>query len=175
MDDRGMTPVSNPSKYLLLGRLEDASGSSVCITSEGTRCFAVEIQALCVRSVSGFPKRVSSGFSNNRLNLLCAILDKHLKFNLSGYDVFLNVASGLNIKEPAVDLGVCAAIISSYKNSSTVKSSCFFGEVGLNGEVRPVTMTKMRLVESKNMSLDRVFYPANIKSVQDLLKKAINK
>lgn len=173
MEDTGMTQVPNPSKYLLLGKMEGASGSAVCITSEGTRCLAVEIQALCIKSSFGFPKRVSSGFNINRLSLLCAIIEKRLNLPISQYDIYLNVASGLVLKEPAIDLAVCASIISSLKNKPLLNDSSFFGEVGLNGEVRPVTMTKMRINESNKMKYTNLFYNKTVTNILHLVNKAL--
>lgn len=173
MTEKGMEPIDNPSKYLLIGKVAGASGSSVCMSLEGTRCMAVEVQALCVKSSFGFPKRVSSGYSLNRLNLICAIIEKRINLPISQYDVYVNIASGLSLKEPASDLAVCASIVSSIKNRPIKNGSSFFGEVGLNGEVRPVTMSSVRVKESEKLKFPNTFYNKTISNITDLINNSL--
>jgi DNA repair protein RadA/Sms len=172
MESSGMVQVINPSKYLLSGKVKNAPGSCVGLVSEGTRCYAIEVQALVNKTNFGYPKRTANGFSINKLSLLAAVLEKRLKLRLSEYDIYLNVASGINIKEPAVDLAVCMALVSAYKNKSLPDNSCFYGEVGLNGEIRPVKMQDIRAKEAKKVGLTKIFSPKNNKMLSEVVHKA---
>ncbi|PIR43256.1 DNA repair protein RadA [candidate division WWE3 bacterium CG10_big_fil_rev_8_21_14_0_10_32_10] len=173
MEERGMVQVTNPSEFLLTGKVENASGSAVSLINEGTRCYAIEVQALVNKTVYGYPKRTSNGFSLNRLNLLAAVLTKRTSVNLQDYDIYLNIASGLKVSEPAIDLAVCMAIASAYKNKPLPKNSAYFGEIGLNGELRPVKLEKMRKQEAKNMNIKPLFSPDNYKSLNDVLSGSL--
>jgi len=152
----GLEGVANPS-LMLMGENEiKSSGTAIAIVLEGTRPLAVEVQALTTKTAFGYPKRASSGFSLNRLQLLCAVLQKRLKINLLDQDVYVNIASGIQIKEPAVDLAVAAAIVSSYKDKAIKSDTCFFGEVGLSGEIRKVLATDRRLKEAKKLGYKNI-------------------
>ena len=166
MQEKGMIEIKNPSELFLAER-KNSPGSVITITLEGSRPILVEIQALVLPTNFGYPKRTSSGFDLNRLSLLAAVLSKHTTINLSNYDIYLNVIGGLKLSEPAVDLAVCAAIISSYKNKSLPQGLCFFGEVGLLGEIRKVLRQKDREKEAKSLGYD---YAENIKNIADILK-----
>jgi DNA repair protein RadA/Sms len=150
MTEEGLKEITNPSEIFLADRMANP-GSVVTVTLEGTRPILVEIQALVMPTNFGYPKRTSSGFDLNRLNLLAAVVTKKTPANLSNYDIYLNVIGGLKLREPAVDLAVCAAIISSFKNKSFAKDLVFFGEVGLLGEVRKVNKAMIREKETKTL------------------------
>jgi DNA repair protein RadA/Sms len=166
MEEKGMVEIKNPSLFFLNER-RHSPGSAITITLEGTRPILVEIQALVIPTNFGYPKRTSSGFDLNRLNILAAVITKNTPVNLSSYDIYLNIIGGIKLTEPAVDLSICAAIISSYKNKKLPLDSCFFGEVGLLGEVRKVSREKDRQKEAK--SLGYAILP-QIKSVSDIFK-----
>jgi DNA repair protein RadA/Sms len=150
MAGEGMVEVKNPSEIFLNDRAA-GSGSIVTAMLEGNRPILVELQALVAVTNFGYPKRTSSGFDLNRLNLLAAIISKKTKVNLNNYDIYINVIGGLKIAEPAADLAVCAAIISSFKNKALPKESCVFGEVGLSGEIRKVARQKEREEEAQKL------------------------
>ena len=162
LGERGMVEVKNPSE-LFLSEKQDEPGSIVAATLEGTRPILVEVQALTVPTKFGFPKRTSSGFDLNRLNLLAAVISKKTNINLLNYDIYINIVGGMKIKDPAIDLAICLAIVSSYKNTKLPNKLCLFGEVGLSGEIRNVVRQKDRereaialgysvLLNSKNLS-----------------------
>ena len=169
MKSDGMAGVKDP--YLFLGKdLNDkSSGNVVSVIMEGKRPLAVEVQALTVKTSFGYAKRTSSGFSLSRLQLLCAVLEKKAHINLSDQDVYLNIASGLQIKEPAIDLAVCMAIISSYKDRSVNQKITFFGEVGLSGEVRAVVGEEKRIKESGNLGFESTVSSRTIKNISKLI------
>lgn len=166
MQTKGMIEVKNPSELFLSERIKNP-GSVVTVTLEGTRPLLVEIQALVIPTNFGYPRRTSSGFDLNRLNLLAAVISKNGGINLNNSDIYLNVAGGLKVSEPAADLAVCAAIISSYKNKTVQPDCCLFGEVGLLGEVRRVTKISERTKEAKTLGFN---IPSNVKSITDINK-----
>jgi DNA repair protein RadA/Sms len=147
MQEKGMAEVSNPSE-MFLSESKPSPGSCITVTLEGTRPILIEIQALAMPTHFGYPKRTSSGFDLNRLNLLAAVISKKTDMNLSNYDIYLNVIGGIKLSEPAVDLAVCTAIISSFTNMSLPKGVCVFGEVGLLGEIRKVSRHNDRIKEA---------------------------
>lgn len=147
LGERGMVEIKNPSE-LFLSEKQDEPGCVVAATMEGTRPILVEVQALVVPTKFGFPKRTSSGFDLNRLNLLAAVISKKTSINLLNSDIYVNIVGGMKIKDPAVDLAVCLAIISSYKNKKMPPKLCLFGEVGLSGEIRNVVRQKDREKEA---------------------------
>lgn len=153
MAGEGMVEVKNPSE-LFLGEKSSAAGSVITVTLEGVRPIILELQALVAPSNFGFPKRTCSGFDLNRLNLLAAVITKKTKINLNNHDIYVNVIGGLKITEPAADLAVCAAIISSYFNTEIKNNLCFFGEVGLSGEIRRVIRQKEREAEAKKLGYE---------------------
>ena len=148
MRETGLEEVPNPSEYMLNGRPEDASGSVVACSMEGTRPILMEIQALVCRSNFGMPRRTAAGTDYNRVNLLMAVLEKRVGLPLSNYDAYINIAGGIRMNEPAIDLGIVMAIVSSYKNQSISPGTIVFGEVGLSGEVRAVSMPEERVAEA---------------------------
>ncbi len=168
MRQDGMHGVKDPYLFLSKDLNMNSSGNVISVVMEGKRPIAIEVQALTVKTNFGYPKRTSSGYSLSRLQLLCAVLEKKAKINLSEHDVYLNIASGLNIREPAVDLAVCMAIISSYKDVPVKEQMVFYGEVGLSGEVRSVVAEERRLKEARNLGLKDVVYSKNIRNISNL-------
>lgn len=156
MNESGMQQVSNPSKLFLHERTEEIPGSVVAATIEGNRPILIEIQALVTKTVFGYPKRTTSGFDLNRLNLLLAILTKRARLNLGNYDVYINVVGGFKIKDPGVDLAVCMAIVSAYINKKVDKDLCLYGEVGLSGEIRNVKFLDKREAEAKRLGFKKI-------------------
>ena len=140
MRQNGLVEVENPSEFMLNGKPENASGSVVACSMEGTRPILIEIQALVCSSNFGMPRRTAAGTDYNRVNLLMAVLEKRVGIHLSNYDAYVNIAGGIKMNEPAVDLGIVMAIVSSYKNQPIDEKTIVFGEVGLSGEVRAVNM-----------------------------------
>lgn len=136
MRENGLSEVENPSEFMLSGRPEQASGSIVACSMEGTRPILLEIQALACHSTLAVPRRTAAGMDYNRVNLLLAVLEKRLNLKLGNSDVYVNIAGGIRISEPAIDLGVVLAVVSSYKNRPIDEKTLVFGEVGLSGEVR---------------------------------------
>ena len=136
MRKEGLVEVENPSEFMLSGKPENASGSVVACAMEGTRPMLMEIQALVCKSNFGMPRRTAAGIDYNRVNLLMAVLEKRVGLPLSGYDAYVNIAGGIRMNEPAVDLGIIMAVASSYKNRPVSEDTIVFGEVGLSGEVR---------------------------------------
>lgn len=159
MTDAGLAEVKNPSEYMLSGKPPGASGSVVTCTMEGTRPVLLEVQALVCRTNFGLPRRTSVGVDVNRINLLMAVLEKRLNLPLSGYDAYVNVAGGMRLNEPAIDLAIVMAIISSYKDISVPEKTVVFGEVGLSGEIRAVSMAQQRVQEAKKLGFSRVLLP----------------
>jgi DNA repair protein RadA/Sms len=163
MTSTGLRPVPNPSKLFLAERPVDAPGSAVLCSVEGSRPILVEVQALISSSTYGNARRMASGIDQARLSLLLAVLEKRAGLNLIGDDVFVNVAGGMSVDEPASDLGVLAAIASSVRNRPIAATTAMFGEVGLAGEVRGVTQASLRLREAAQMGFRRCIMPqANI-------------
>ncbi len=161
MLDTGLHEVANPSEYMLSGRPMGASGSVVACTMEGTRPMLLEVQALVCRTNFGLPRRTAAGVDSNRVNLLMAVLEKRLSLPLSSYDAYVNIAGGVRLNEPAVDLALVLAIISSYKDVPVSDKMVVFGEVGLSGEVRAVSMAKQRAMEAKKLGFSKVILPAS--------------
>ncbi|MEQ2549027.1 DNA repair protein RadA [Dorea ammoniilytica] len=168
MRETGLEEVPNPSEYMLNGRPEDASGSVVACSMEGTRPILMEIQALVCRSNFGMPRRTAAGTDYNRVNLLMAVLEKRVGLPLSNYDAYINIAGGIRMNEPAIDLGIVMAIVSSYKNQSISPGTIVFGEVGLSGEVRAVSMSEQRVAEARKLGFKTCIMPQVSK---DMLKK----
>lgn len=160
MTGGGLREVPNPSEYMLEGRPENASGSVVACSMEGTRPVLIEIQALVCQSNLAFPRRTADGADLNRVNLLLAVLEKRLGLRIGSCDAYVNIAGGMRLREPAVDLGIIMALISSYKDIVVSEKTIVFGEVGLSGEVRSVSMAKQRVMEAKKLGFDTVILPA---------------
>lgn len=159
MRDTGLSEVANPSEYMLSGKPENASGSVVACSMEGTRPILMEIQALVCQSNFGMPRRTAAGTDYNRVNLLLAVLEKRLGFHLSNYDAYVNIAGGIKMNEPAIDLGIVMAVISSYKNKPLTEDMMVFGEVGLSGEIRAVTMPEQRVQEAAKLGFKTCVLP----------------
>ena len=159
MRESGLAEVENPSQFMLNGRPEEASGSIVACSMEGTRPILLEIQALVARSQLAMPRRTAAGMDYNRVNLLLAVLEKRLNLHLSGSDVYVNIAGGIRINEPAIDLGVVLAIVSSSRDRAIDEKVLAFGEVGLSGEVRAVSQAAQRVQEAKKLGFTTVILP----------------
>ncbi len=159
MREEGLVEVQNPSEYMLEGRPGNASGSIVACSLEGTRPLLIEIQALVCHSNFGIPRRQTTGTDFNRVNLLMAVLEKRSGIQLSGCDAYINLTGGMKIAEPAIDLGIVLAIVSSFKNAALSPKLMAFGEVGLSGEVRSVSMAAQRVAEAGKLGLDTCIVP----------------
>ena len=158
MQQVGLVEVENPSEYMLNGRPEGASGSIVTCSIEGTRPILLEIQALVCKTGFGLPRRTAAGADLNRVNLLMAVLEKRAGIPLSSCDAYVNIAGGIRMNEPAIDLGIILAIVSSYRELAISDKTICFGEVGLSGEVRAVNMAKQRYRRPKSLALRPVSY-----------------
>lgn len=159
MKDNGLFEVENPSQVMLNGRPLDASGSVVVCSMEGTRPILIEIQALVCQSNFNLPRRTSVGIDYNRVNLLMAVLEKRAGLMLAGNDAYVNLAGGMRLNEPAIDLGVIVALVSSFKNVPVDAHTIIFGEVGLAGEVRGVSMAGQRVKEAAKMGFTTCILP----------------
>ncbi len=159
MRQNGLAEVQNASEFMLNGRPEHASGSVVACSMEGTRPILLEIQALVCNSNFGLPRRTAAGTDYNRVNLLMAVLEKRAGMHLSNADAYINIAGGIKINEPAIDLGIVMAIVSSYKNRPVDEKTIVFGEVGLSGEVRAVSMPEQRVAEAKKLGFETCILP----------------
>lgn len=160
MQEKGLAEVPNPSEYMLSGRPKDASGSVVACSMEGTRPILVEIQALVCQSNLPMPRRTANGTDYNRVNLLMAVLEKRLGLRLGACDAYVNIAGGIRMNEPAMDLGIVMAILSSYKDKAIDEKTIVFGEIGLSGEVRAVSQAPQRVQEAKKLGFTTVILPA---------------
>lgn len=159
MRRNGLVEVENPSEFMLNGKPEHASGSVVACSMEGTRPILIEIQALVCNSNFGMPRRTAAGTDYNRVNLLMAVLEKRMGMHLSNYDAYVNIAGGVKMNEPAIDLGIVMALVSSYKNKPIDEKTIVFGEVGLSGEVRAVSMPEQRVAEAKKLGFQTCIMP----------------
>lgn len=159
MRQDGLKEVQNPSEFMLSGRPEDASGSVVVCSAQGTRPIMLEVQALVARTNFGFPKRQATGIDFNRINLLMAVLEKRIQMQIGDCDAYVNVAGGIKVQEPAIDLGIVMAIASSFKNRAVPEDVVVFGEIGLSGEVRAVSMAQVRVQEAKKLGFSTVILP----------------
>lgn len=172
MRQNGLVEVENPSEFMLSGRPEDASGSVVACSMEGTRPILIEIQALVCSSNFGMPRRTATGTDFNRVNILMAVLEKRVGLHLSNSDAYVNIAGGIKMNEPAIDLAIVMAIISSYKNRAIDEKTIVFGEVGLSGEVRAVSMPEQRVTEAKKLGFHTVIMPKvsmeAVKNIKDI-------
>lgn len=172
MQQSGLAEVENPSEYMLNGRPENASGSVVVCLLEGTRPIMVEIQALVCDSNFGMARRTAAGTDYNRVNLLMAVLEKRAGIHMSGSDAYVNVAGGIKVNEPALDLGIVMALVSSFKNRAIDEKTVIFGEVGLAGEVRAVSQAQQRVNEAVKLGFKTCILPwvcmKNIKSSNEI-------
>lgn len=169
MRETGLIEVTNPSEFMLDGKPEGASGSVVTCSMEGTRPILLEIQALVCKTNFGFPKRTAAGTDFNRVNLLMAVLEKRVGLHMGECDAYINIAGGIKINEPALDLGIVMAIVSSYKNKNIDDKTIIFGEVGLSGEVRAVNMSEQRVLEAKKLGFETCILPkVSLKGLQKI-------
>lgn len=159
MRQDGLVEVEKPSEYMLSGKPEGASGSVVACSMEGTRPILLEVQALVCHSNFGIPRRTAAGTDFNRVNLLMAVLEKRLGLKLGDCDAYVNIAGGIKMNEPAIDLGIVLALISSYKDKPIDEKTICFGEVGLSGEVRAVNMAEQRVQEAKKLGFEVCILP----------------
>ncbi|HLV53485.1 MAG TPA: DNA repair protein RadA [Cryomorphaceae bacterium] len=156
MEGKGLRPVENPSELLRSPLSEDLSGSASAAIIEGVRPLIIEVQALVSSAVYGTPRRSATGFDVKRLQMLLAVLEKRCGFQLGAKDVFLNIAGGLKVNDPSIDLAVTAAVLSSSEDLSLPRHTCFAGEVGLSGEIRPVTHIDTRISEASKLGFRRI-------------------
>lgn len=161
MRQQGLVEVKNPSEVFLEERLEGASGSAIVVAMEGTRPILVEIQALLSPTLYGNARRTSSGLDYNRISLILAVLEKRSGLSLQNQDAYLKATGGVKLDEPAIDLAIAMAIVSSYKEQETQSKDCFVGEIGLIGEIRSVTRVEQRIQEAKKLGFQRIFIPKN--------------
>ena len=172
MQGNGLREVSNPSEILISKNEEDLSGTAIAATLEGMRPLMIEIQALVSSAVYGTPQRSATGYNSKRLNMLLAVLEKRAGFRLGSKDVFLNITGGISVEDPALDLAVVAAILSSNEDIAVPKNICFAAEVGLAGEVRPVTRVEQRILEAEKLGFSSIIvskqnkFPKNTFSIQ---------
>lgn len=159
MRSEGLMEVENPSEFMLDGRPKDAGGSIVSCSMEGSRPIMIEIQALVCRTNFGYPRRQANGMDYNRVNLLMAVLEKRIGLQMSDCDAYVNLAGGMKLTEPAMDLGICLAIISSFRNHPVDPFLVAFGEVGLSGEVRAVSMANERVKEALKLGFTVCLLP----------------
>lgn len=157
MQGSGLREVSNPSEILISHREEELSGTAIASTLEGMRPLMIEIQALVSTAVYGTPQRSTTGYNAKRLNMILAVLEKRAGFRLGTKDVFLNVTGGISVDDPAIDLAVVAAILSSNEDIAVGKDVCFAGEVGLSGEIRPVNRVEQRIQEAEKLGFSTIF------------------
>ncbi|MGN0505080.1 MAG: DNA repair protein RadA [Lachnospiraceae bacterium] len=159
MAGNGLLEVQNPSQYMLEGRPEGEPGSVVVPVMEGTRPILVEVQALVCQTNFNMPRRTAAGVDYNRVNLLMAVMEKRMGISLAGCDAYVNVAGGMKVTEPSIDLAIVLALLSSYKNRALDSNTIAFGEVGLTGEVRSTSMTLQRIREAEKMGYERCIIP----------------
>jgi DNA repair protein RadA/Sms len=157
MQGSGLREVSNPSEILISHREEELSGTAIASTLEGMRPLMIEIQALVSTAVYGTPQRSTTGYNAKRLNMILAVLEKRAGFRLGTKDVFLNVTGGISVDDPAIDLAVVAAILSSNEDIAVGKDVCFAGEVGLSGEIRPINRVEQRIQEAEKLGFSTIF------------------
>ena len=167
MCSEGLTEVKNPSEFMLSGRPEGTAGSVVACAMEGTRPLMLEVQALVCQTNFQIPRRTAAGTDYNRVNLLLAVLEKRLGLKLAGCDAYINLAGGMRLNEPAIDLAIVAAVISSYRNAAVESDTMIFGEVGLTGEVRAVSQAEQRVREAEKLGFKVCCIPqSNMKYIR---------
>ena len=161
MKEDGLREVTNPSELLLSDREGDLSGTAIGVTIDGMRPFLIEVQALVSTAAYGTAQRSVTGFDQRRMNMLLAVLEKRLGFKLAQKDVFLNIVGGIKVNDPALDLAVISAILSSNVDMAINNNVCFAGEVGLSGEIRQVTRCEQRVSEAQKLGFDTIIIPKN--------------
>lgn len=168
MKEEGLVEVENPSEIMLAGKPGNVAGSAVVSTLEGSRTMLVEVQALVAKTAFGLSRRTATGVDYNRINMLIAVLEKKIGMPLSNYDAYVNVVGGLKIDETACDLGIVAAIMSSFRDAPVDSRMVFVGEVGLTGEIRAVSQIEKRIIEAERLGFDRVIVPkSNLKLIDE--------
>ena len=166
MNNAGLREVTNPGEMLMLNGDQNLSGIAVGVTVDGLRPFLIEVQALVSTAAYGTPQRSVTGFDAKRMNMLLAVLEKRVGFKLASKDVFLNIAGGLKVNDPALDLAVIAAILSSNVDLPIDRSICLTGEVGLSGEIRSVTRIENRILEAEKLGFKSIIIPKhNLKGI----------
>ena len=165
MTQKGLREVENPSEMLIPMHDENLSGIAVAAMLDGTRPFLIETQALVSTAVYGTPQRSATGFDTRRMNMLLAVLEKRAGFRLSAKDVFLNMAGGLKVADPAVDLAVASAVLSSSLDLAIPSRWCFAAELGLSGEIRPVPHLERRIAEADRLGFEKIFVSAYVSSL----------
>ena len=173
MTSKGLIPVTNPSEFFIGERPEDTTGSAIVCAVEGTRALLVELQALVTESAFGTPRRMAIGIDINRLHLLLAIIEKRLDYLIGRDDVYINVAGGLSINEPSVDLGIAFAVVSSFLNKPLDRHTVFIGEIGLSGEIRSVSAINQRLNEAANLGFKRAIIPDTREKIDSKVKNKL--
>ena len=153
----GLRQVANPSELLLSNHAQDLSGVAVSATMEGVRTILLEVQALVSTAAYGTPQRSATGFDTRRLNMLLAVLEKRVGFRLAAKDVFLNIAGGIKVEDPGIDLALVCAVLSSNEDMPISPKVCFAGEVGLSGEIRPVNRVDQRIQEAEKLGFSTIF------------------
>jgi DNA repair protein RadA/Sms len=157
MSGAGLREVTNPSEILLSQRDEPLSGIAIGATLEGNRPLLIEVQSLVSPATYGTPQRTATGFDNKRLNMLLAVLEKRAGFRIGSQDVFLNIAGGIKVEDPSLDLSVCMSLISSFEEVVIPNTICFAGEVGLGGEIRAVNRIEQRITEAEKLGFEHIF------------------
>ncbi|MGL5730291.1 MAG: magnesium chelatase domain-containing protein, partial [Bacteroidales bacterium] len=173
MRQDGLREVSNPSEMLLSLNSDALSGVSIACAIEGVRPFLIETQALVSTAVYGTPQRSATGFDIRRMNMLLAVLEKRVGFKLGQKDVFLNIAGGLKVNDPAIDLSIISSILSSNLDIAIEKNICMAGEIGLSGEVRPVNRVEQRIMEAQKLGMQKIILPQDNLKGLDLKKTKI--
>jgi DNA repair protein RadA/Sms len=167
MRGNGMRPITNPSEILISQKEDDLSGIAIAATMEGMRPLLIETQALVTQSVYGTPQRTVSGFDLRRLQLLLAVLEKRGGFHFGVKDVFINIAGGIKVEDPSIDLAIVSALLSSYEDVAVPQHICFAGEVGLSGEIRAVNRIEQRIAEAARLGFEKIIVSRyNAKSIE---------
>lgn len=189
MREEGLREVANPSEIFLEERLQDANGSAIVVSMEGTRPILVEIQALITPTIFGNAQRTASGLDRNRVSLIMAVLEKRANLTLQNQDAYLKAAGGVKLDEPAIDLAIAMSIVSSFKNQGTRPTDSFVGEIGLTGEIRRVNRIEQRVAEAQKLGFQRILIPKNnlkgwnppkgievvgVTTITDTIRKAFN-
>lgn len=189
MREEGLREVANPSEIFLEERLQDANGSAIVVSVEGTRPILVEIQALITPTIFGNAQRTASGLDRNRVSLIMAVLEKRANLTLQNQDAYLKAAGGVKLDEPAIDLAIAMSIVSSFKNQGTRPTDSFVGEIGLTGEIRRVNRIEQRVAEAQKLGFQRILIPKNnlkgwnppkgievvgVTTITDAIRKAFN-
>jgi DNA repair protein RadA/Sms len=170
MTDKGLREIHNPSEILISQRDEDVSGVAIAATIEGQRPMLVEVQALVGSAAYGTPQRSATGYDAKRLNMLLAVLEKRAGFKLGVKDVFLNITGGIRVDDPAIDLGIIAAVMSSNADIPIPQHYCLAGEVGLSGEIRAVNRIEQRVAEADKLGFEKVFISSYARKTIDQRK-----